>query len=133
MSWFNRKPKEKVPTLSEALKEVPTMEQMAAAYVMRMGGQPTGDYATDIMLGAALELDRLEKNILYAIGEDMAKVKMTRTAKMTFNNCVNANDLRDFLAKIPEDAKITVKEPRDYPMESGVTPGYLEASWDEQS
>jgi hypothetical protein len=63
----------------------------------------------------------------------MPKVKQIHSAKMTEPaNGWTVQTLDKFLDSVPFDAKISFRERKSYQYETGTTPGYVEATWEEE-
>lgn len=58
------------------------------------------------------------------------KRKITQTLEFGSGD-LTVHDLTEFLGTLPDEAKVTVREAKSYPGEMGITPGYVEVSWDE--
>lgn len=61
----------------------------------------------------------------------MPRMKRRVTQTMEFSSDITVHDLTEFLGTLPDDAKVKFKGPSSYPGEIGITPGYVEVSWDE--
>ena len=63
----------------------------------------------------------------------MPKVKQTHSARMNEpQSGWTVQTLDNFLDFVPSDAKISFRERKSYQYETGTTPGYIEATWDEE-
>ena len=61
----------------------------------------------------------------------MGRLISTSTRRIESSTTFTREDLVEFIADIPEQAQIRVSSPQSYPGETGVTPGYIEATWSE--
>lgn len=63
----------------------------------------------------------------------MAKVKQTHSFKMQEpQSGWTVQQLDKFLDTVPHNAKISFRERKSYQYEHGTTPGYVEATWEEE-